>query len=130
MQDPISDLLTRIRNGYMAKKDVLTMPYSKVKEAILNVLTQEGYIIGYQAKSLVNNKSELEVTLKYYKGKPVITKLDRVSRPGLRIYKGSKELPKVLGGLGTAIISTPKGIVSDKKAKELSLGGEVICLVE
>lgn len=130
MQDPIADLLTRIRNGYMAKKSMVTIPHSKIKENILSVLNHEGYIGAYQVNKTENNKAELEVHLKYYKGKPVINNISRVSKPGLRVYKGKDELPKVLGGLGISIISTPKGIFSNNQAKKLSLGGEVICCVE
>lgn len=130
MQDPIADLLTRVRNGYMAAKETVLIPYSRVKENILSVLHTEGYINGYEVNKSKDNKSQLEVNLKYFKGKPVINKISRVSRPSLRVYKGKDELPKVLGGLGISIISTPKGILSNKQAKKLSQGGEVLCLVE
>lgn len=130
MQDPIADLLTRLRNGHMAKKDAVCMPSSKIKQAILEVLYKEGYIEGYAVNKLENNKSEITVNLKYYKGNPVISKIARLSRPGLRIYKGKNELPRILGGLGISIISTPNGIVSNKEAKKLGQGGEVLCCVE
>ena len=130
MQDPIADLLTRIKNGYMAKKSVVSIPASKLKQDILKVLHQEGYIEGYTVEKLENNKSTITIDLKYYKDKSVISKIKRISMPGLRVYKGKKELPKVLGGLGISIISTTKGIVSDKEAKKLGQGGEILCYVE
>jgi len=130
MQDPIADLLTRIKNGYMAKKSVVSIPASKLKQDILKVLHQEGYIEGYTVEKLENNKSTIMINLKYYKDKSVISKIKRVSMPGLRVYKGKKELPKVLGGLGISIISTTRGIVSDKEAKKLGQGGEILCYVE
>lgn len=130
MQDPIADLLTRLRNGCMAKQDVVRVPASKIKQSILEVLYNEGYIGGYQVEKLENNKSEIAVDLKYYKGTPVISKLKRISRPGLRVYKARNDIPSVLGGLGVSIISTTKGIVSDKQARQLGQGGEVLCCVE
>ena len=130
MQDPIADLLIRIKNGYMAKKSVVSIPASNIKQDILKVLNQEGYIEGYTIEKLENNKSNLLINLKYYKNKSVINKIKRVSMPGLRVYKGKKELPKVLGGLGISIISTTKGIVSDREAKKLGQGGEILCYVE
>ena len=130
MQDPIADLLTRQRNGCMAKQDVVRVPASKIKQSILEVLYNEGYIGGYQVEQLENNKSEIVVDLKYYKGTPVISKLKRISRPGLRVYKARNDIPSVLGGLGVSIISTTKGIVSDKQARQLGQGGEVLCCVE
>ena len=130
MQDPIADLLIRIKNGYMAKKCVVSIPASNIKQDILKVLNQEGYIEGYTVEKLENNKSNLLINLKYYKNKSVINKIKRVSMPGLRVYKGKKELPKVLGGLGISIISTTKGIVSDREAKKLGQGGEILCYVE
>ena len=130
MQDPIADLLTRLRNGCMAKQDVVRVPASKIKQSILEVLYNEGYIGGYQVEQLENNKSEIVVDLKYYKGTPVISKLKRISRPGLRVYKARNDIPSVLGGLGVSIISTTKGIVSDKQARQLGQGGEVLCCVE
>ena len=130
MQDPIADLLTRIKNGYMAKKSVVSIPASKLKQDILKVLHQEGYIEGYTVEKLENNKSTIMINLKYYKDKSVISKIKRVSMPGLRVYKGKKELPKVLGGLGISIVSTTRGIVSDKEAKKLGQGGEILCYVE
>lgn len=128
MQDPISDMLTRIRNGQMAAKPTVLMPASKEKMSILKVLEDEGFIEGFDLETN-NNKSELLVRLKYFSGKPVIEMIRRVSRPGLRIYKSKDELPRVLGGLGIAIISTSKGVMSDKAARKAGQGGEVLCLV-
>ncbi len=130
MQDPIADLLTRLRNAHMAKKSIVSIPASKIKKAIVEVLHKEGYIESYVVQKLSNNKSEIQVTLKYYKGKPVISKITRLSKPGLRLYKGKDELPRILGGLGISVVSTPKGIVSNREAKKLGQGGEILCCVE
>lgn len=127
MQDPISDMLTRIRNGQSANKVAVKMPSSKQKVAIATLLKTEGYINDFSVESGV--KPELEVTLKYFQLSPVIEKIERVSRPGLRIYKGKDELPTVMGGLGVAIISTSKGLMSDRAARKQGFGGEVICYV-
>ena len=127
MQDPISDLLTRIRNAQMAGHDSVAIPNSKIKQSILEVLQDEGFINGYSATDEV--KSALTVELKYHDGAPVIEEIHRVSRPGLRIYKESGELPQVRGGLGVAIISTNKGVMTDKKARAAGIGGEVLCTV-
>lgn len=127
MTDPISDMLTRIRNAQSAGKFDVTMPASKMKTSIAKVLKQEGYIADHTVTSDV--KPELTVTLKYFEGTPVIEKVQRVSRPGLRIYKGKDELPKVLNGLGIAIISTSSGVMTDKQARANGFGGEVICTV-
>lgn len=127
MQDPISDLLTRIRNAQMAGHDSVAIPNSKIKRSILKVLEDEGFINGFGATDEV--KSQLQVQLKYHNGAPVIEEIDRVSRPGLRIYKESAELPEVRGGLGVAIISTNKGVMTDKKARAAGIGGEVLCTV-
>lgn len=127
MTDPIADFLTRIRNGQRAGMQSVAMPSSKAKINIAEVLKAEGYISDFDASK--DAKPQLTVELKYYKGKPVIEQLQRVSRPGLRIYKGKDELPSVLGGLGTAIISTSKGVMTDKQAREAGEGGEVICIV-
>ncbi|MFZ7236432.1 30S ribosomal protein S8 [Avibacterium gallinarum] len=127
MQDPIADMLTRIRNGQAANKIVINMPSSKLKVAIANVLAAEGYI--ENVKILEGAKLELEITLKYFQGKPVVESIQRVSRPGLRIYKRKDELPKVMGGLGVAVISTSKGVMTDRAARQAGLGGEVICYV-
>lgn len=124
MQDPIADMFTRIRNGQAAKKVAVKMPSSKVKVAIAKLLQEEGYITGYAVSGDV--KAELEVTLKYFQGKEVIETIQRVSRPGLRIYKKKDELPKVLAGLGVSIVSTSKGVMSDRAARKAGMGGEII----
>ena len=127
MQDPISDMLTRIRNGQAASKVSVKMPSSKQKVAIAAVLKAEGYITDFVVAG--DTKPELEVTLKYFEGKKVIDTLKRVSRPGLRIYKGANDLPKVMAGLGIAIISTSQGVMTDRAARKASIGGEIICYV-
>ena len=127
MQDPIADMLTRIRNGQAANKVAINMPSSKLKVAIANVLAAEGYI--ESVKVLEGAKPGLEITLKYFQGKPVVESIQRVSRPGLRIYKRKDELPKVMGGLGVAVISTSKGVMTDRAARQAGLGGEIICYV-
>ena len=127
MQYPIADMLTRIRNGQAANKVAINMPSSKLKVAIANVLAAEGYI--ESVKVLEGAKPELEITLKYFQGKPVVESIQRVSRPGLRIYKRKDELPKVMGGLGVAVISTSKGVMTDRAARQAGLGGEIICYV-
>ena len=127
MQDPIADMLTRIRNGQAANKVAINMPSSKLKVAIANVLAAEGYI--ESVKVLEGAKPELEITLKYFQGKPVVESIQRVSRPGLRIYKRKDELPKVMGGLGVAVISTSKGVMTDRAPRQAGLGGEIICYV-
>lgn len=128
LQDPIADMLTQIRNGQMSNKDKVSTPGSKKKLAILKVLQDEGYI-RYFDEEKTGIETRIVIHLKYYDEKPVIDQIKRVSRPGLRIYKRKDELPKVMGGLGIAIISTPQGVMSDKKAQELGQGGEVLCLV-
>lgn len=128
MTDPISDMLTRIRNGQAARLTTVRMPGSKVKKAIAQVLLDEGYIAGFDSKS-AGPKETLNVELKYFNGKPVIELLQRVSKPSLRIYKSKDELPQVLGGLGVAIVSTSKGVISDRKARAEGQGGEVLCIV-
>ncbi len=127
MSDPIADMLTRIRNGQSAAKTDVTMPASNIKQAIAKVLKDEGYIKDFSTTD--ETKPQLSVTLKYFDGKPVIESVKRVSRPGLRIYKSKDELPKVLNGLGIAIISTSKGVMTDREARAAGFGGEVICLV-
>lgn len=127
MQDPISDMLTRIRNGQAANKVAVTMPSSKLKVAIATLLKNEGYIIDFAVES--GAKPELEVTLKYFQAKPVIEQIQRVSRPGLRVYKNKDSLPSVMGGLGIAVVSTSKGLMSDRAARKAGLGGEIICYV-
>lgn len=127
MSDPIADMLTRIRNGLSAGKQDVSMPSSKQKAALAEVLKNEGYVTDYQVQG--DKKPTLTVVLKYYEGKPVIAELKRYSRPGLRQYRGKNDLPKVLGGLGVAIISTPSGLMSDRAARKAGLGGEVLCFV-
>lgn len=127
MQDTIADMLTRIRNGHMAEKPAVSMPSSKVKVSVANVLKEEGYIVDYTIEEGV--KPVLTLELKYFEGRPVIEEIKRVSRPGLRIYKGANELPTVRGGLGVSIISTSKGVMSDRAARAAGIGGEVICSV-
>lgn len=127
MQDPISDMLTRIRNGQAASKVSVKMPSSKQKVAIAAVLKAEGYITDFVVAG--DTKPVLEVTLKYFEGKKVIDTLKRVSRPGLRIYKGAADLPKVMAGLGIAIVSTSQGVMTDRAARKASIGGEIICYV-
>jgi small subunit ribosomal protein S8 len=124
MQDPIADMFTRIRNGQMAQKVAVTMPSSKLRVAIAEVLKAEGYVADYAVSGDV--KPVLEVTLKYFEGKQVIDTIERVSRPGLRIYKKKDELPKVMGGLGIAIVSTSKGVMTDRAARKAGMGGEII----
>jgi len=128
MSDPIADMLTRIRNAQMVEKGAVTMPSSKLKVAIAQVLKDEGYIDGFAIRGDAG-KSELEIELKYYAGRPVIERIERVSRPGLRIYKGRHDLPQVMNGLGVAIVTTPKGVMTDRKARAAGIGGEVLCYV-
>ena len=128
MSDPIADMLTRIRNAQMVEKAVVLVPSSKVKIAIAQVLKDEGYIDGFAVKS-DDGKSQLEITLKYYAGKPVIERIERVSRPGLRVYKGHGSIPQVMNGLGVAIVTTPQGVMTDRKARATGIGGEVLCYV-
>ena len=128
MSDPIADLLTRIRNAQMVAKPTVSVPSSKVKVAIAQVLKDEGYIDGFQVKSK-DGKAELEIALKYYAGRPVIERIERASRPGLRVYRGSNALPQVQNGLGVAIVTTPKGVMTDRKARATGVGGEVLCYV-
>ena len=128
MSDPVADLLTRIRNAQMAQKASVVMPSSKLKVAIAAVLKDEGYIDDFAVRD-AEGKPQLDIALKYYAGRPVIERLDRVSRPGLRVYKGADDLPRVLNGLGIAIVSTPRGVMTDRKARATNVGGEVLCLV-
>ena len=128
MSDPIADMLTRIRNGQAVDKAAVTMPSSKLKIAIAQVLKDEGYIDGFAVRA-DGGKSELEISLKYYAGRPVIERIERVSRPGLRIYKGRDAIPQVMNGLGVAIVTTPKGVMTDRKARASGVGGEVLCYV-
>ena len=128
MSDPIADMLTRIRNAQSVDKAVVTMPSSKLKVAIAQVLKDEGYIDGFAVKA-DGEKKVLEIALKYYAGRPVIERIERVSRPGLRIYKGRDAIPQVMNGLGVAIVTTPKGVMTDRKARQTGVGGEVLCYV-
>jgi small subunit ribosomal protein S8 len=128
MSDPIADMLTRIRNAQSVEKASVVMPSSKLKVAIAQVLKDEGYIDGFSVKA-DSGKSELNIALKYYAGRPVIERIERVSRPGLRIYKGRDALPQVMNGLGVAIVTTPQGVMTDRKARQNGVGGEVLCYV-
>lgn len=128
MNDPISDMLTRIRNAQQAERESVSMPSSKLKAAIAKVLKDEGYIEDFAVRG-ETSKPELEVSLKYYAGRPVIEKIERVSRPGLRVYKPSRDIPRVMNGLGVAIVSTPQGVMTDRKARGMGIGGEVLCIV-
>ena len=128
MSDPIADMLTRIRNAQIVQKSAVTMPSSKLKVAIAQVLKDEGYIDAFVVRT-EGAKSELEIALKYYAGRPVIERIERVSRPGLRIYKGRDAIPQVMNGLGVAIVTTPKGVMTDRKARQTGVGGEVLCYV-
>jgi len=127
MQDPIADLLTRIRNAQLASHPDVSMPCSKAKVAVCKVLQEEGYIDGYSIEE--GDKPTLSVSLRYHNGSPVIEELSRVSRPGLRVYKACEDLPKIRGGLGVAIVSTNKGLLTDRAAREAGVGGEVVCTV-
>ncbi|WP_310567158.1 30S ribosomal protein S8 [Hydrogenophaga sp.] len=128
MSDPIADMLTRIRNAQMVEKATVSMPASKVKAAIAQVLKDEGYIDGFKLTN-EGGKSELQIALKYYAGRPVIERIERVSKPGLRIYRGRDALPQVQNGLGVAIVTTPQGVMTDRKARATGVGGEVLCYV-
>ena len=128
MSDPIADMLTRIRNAQAVDKSAVKMPSSKLKIAIAQVLQDEGYIDGYAVRD-EDGKPELEIALKYYAGRPVIERIERVSRPGLRVYKGRNAIPQVMNGLGVAIVTTPKGVMTDRKARQTGVGGEVLCYV-
>ncbi|TXJ01975.1 MAG: 30S ribosomal protein S8 [Neisseriales bacterium] len=127
MQDTIADMLTRVRNAQAANHVAVTMPSSKIKVSIAKVLKEEGYIDDFKVEGAV--KPVLTIDLRYYAGKPVIAKIERVSRPGLRIYRGCEELPTVMDGLGVAIVSTSRGVITDRKARSLKVGGEVLCYV-
>ena len=128
MQDPLSDMLTRVRNAQMAGKTSVAMPGSKLKAAVAQVLKEEGYVTDYTA-SVEDGKPRLSIELKYYDGKPVIAEIDRISRPGLRKYSGKGELPTVRAGLGVAIVSTSQGVMTDRAARAAGVGGEVLCTV-
>ncbi|HYB51507.1 MAG TPA: 30S ribosomal protein S8 [Burkholderiaceae bacterium] len=134
MSDPIADMLTRIRNAQRVEKSEVVMPSSKLKVAIAQVLRDEGYIEGFQVAAAgsdgaARGHTELRIGLKYYAGRPVIERLERVSRPGLRIYRGRNHLPQVMNGLGVAIVSTPRGVMTDRKARNQGVGGEILCYV-
>ena len=128
MSDPIADMLTRIRNAQASEKVTVAMPASKLKAAIAKVLKDEGYIDDFKVSQDLA-KPQLEIALKYYAGRPVIEKIERVSRPGLRIYKSTRDIPQVMNGLGIAIVSTSKGVMTDRKARQAGIGGEVLCYV-
>ena len=128
MSDPIADLLTRIRNAQMVAKTTVSVPSSKVKVAIAQVLKDEGYVDDFKVTT-VDGKSDLVITLKYYAGRPVIERIERVSRPGLRVYRGSDAIPHVQNGLGVAIVTTPQGVMTDRKARATGVGGEILCYV-
>ena len=128
MSDPIADMLTRIRNAQMVEKPTVSMSASKLKVAIAQVLKDEGYVDGFAVVGEAG-KPQLEISLKYYAGRPVIERIERVSRPGLRVYKGRHDIPNVMNGLGVAIVTTPKGVMTDRKARQAGIGGEVLCYV-
>ena len=128
MSDPLADMLTRIRNAQATEKVTVSVPASKVKRAIAQVLKDEGYIEDFAMRE-ADGKAVIEIGLKYYAGKPVIEKIERVSRPGLRIYKGREDIPQVMNGLGVAIVSTSRGVMTDRRARETGVGGEVLCIV-
>ena len=128
MSDPVADMLTRIRNAQSAEKTEVAMPSSKLKVAIASVLKDEGYVDGFAVREDAG-KAQLSIALKYYAGRPVIDRIERVSRPGLRIYKGKEDIPKVMNGLGVAILSTSRGVMTDRKARATGVGGEVLCVV-
>lgn len=129
MTDPVADMLTRIRNGQNVALESVSMPSSRLKESIARVLQEEGYIAGFEVVEQPGNKHEMTISLRYFDGKPVIEKIQKISKPGLRIYRGKGELPKVMGGLGIAIVSTSEGVMSDRSARAKGFGGEVICIV-
>jgi small subunit ribosomal protein S8 len=128
MTDPIADMLTRIRNAQNAEKTSVAMPSSRLKVAIAAVLKEEGYVDDFAVRENAG-KPVLDISLKYYAGEPVIEKIERISRPGLRVYKGCSDIPRVMNGLGIAIVSTPKGVMTDRKARATGVGGEVLCIV-
>ena len=129
MSDPVADLLTRIRNGQRAKKDSVVAPGSRMRENVLRVLVREGYIRGFERYNIRTGIDEIKIELKYYEGQPVIREINRISRPGCRIYSKIRDLPRVYNGLGISILSTPRGIMSDSEAREANVGGEVLCQV-
>lgn len=129
MSDPLGDMLTRIRNAQMRRKTRVSTPASKLRQRVLDVLQSEGYIRGYSMVEYGDGKSELDIELKYYEGEPVIREIERVSKPGRRVYSSVRDLPRVNNGLGVSIISTPKGVMSDAEAREQNVGGEVLCRI-
>ena len=129
MNDPIADMLTRIRNGQMRGKSTVDTPASKLRAWVLDVLADEGYIRGYESTTGKDGHPAIEISLKYYEGEPVIREIKRVSKPGRRVYMGSKDIPQVRQGLGCSIVSTPKGVMSDASARTANVGGEVLCTV-
>jgi small subunit ribosomal protein S8 len=129
MSDPLGDMLARIRNGQMAQKSVIECPYSKLRENVCKVLVEEGFIRAYKVQEHEGNKKTMTIELKYAEGRGAIRKLDRVSKPGRRIYKNVKEMPRFYNGLGILVVSTPKGVMADHKAREANVGGEVLCQV-
>jgi len=129
MTDPLGDMLTRIRNGVARRKSSVSTPASNLRARVLDVLQAEGYIRGYSKVEFENGKSELNIELKYYEGAPVIRKIDRVSKPGRRVYVSVKSIPQVANGLGITILSTPKGVMADHQAREQNVGGEVLCSI-
>jgi len=129
MTDPLGDMLTRIRNGQRARKSTIKSPYSKLRENVLNVMKQEGYIRGFQRRDVKKGIAELDIELKYHEGEPAIRAVSRVSTPGRRVYSGVGSMPRVYNGLGIAILSTPRGVMSDGEARAANVGGEVLCKV-
>lgn len=129
MQDPISDMFTRVRNAQAVSKEKVSLAASKLKIAVADVLKKEGYILDFQVEEIGSGKKNLTLLLKYFQGKPVIENISRVSRPSLRVYRNKRKLPTVMNGLGVAIISTPKGVMTDVQARKLGLGGEILCYV-
>jgi small subunit ribosomal protein S8 len=129
MSDPLGDMLTRIRNAQMRKSAKVSTPGSRLRQNVLDVLKTEGYIRGYSTVDFANGRSEFEIELKYFDGQPVIRDIERVSRPGRRVYASVKNIPRVMNGLGVSIISTPKGVMSDAEARDQNVGGEVLCRV-
>jgi small subunit ribosomal protein S8 len=129
MTDPLSDLLTRIRNGQRAKKSVVTSPASKLRANVLEVLKREGFIRGFSEREVRPGVSEIEIELKYHEGQPVIREINRISTPGRRVYSAVKDLPRFYDGLGIAILSTPRGVLSDSEARDQNVGGEILCQV-
>ena len=129
MSDPVADLLTRIRNGQRAKKNTVTAPASNIRENVLSVLAREGYIRGFERYNIRTGIDEIKIELKYFEGEPVIREINRISRPGCRVYSKIRDLPKVYNGLGISILSTPRGVMSDAEAREANVGGEILCQV-